>query len=89
MNSVPTQPHNRNGKAAAPPRNGVLCAIRKSWGVRRGVDGLKQIVEESIDGHFNILDFAMLTLDELRRVHAVLGFILADNPEEEGPPPPF
>jgi hypothetical protein len=54
--------------------------------------GKDKVVEERDEGRYTITDCAMLDLQGLRRVHAVLGCVLsdlADTPVNDEFQPPF
>jgi hypothetical protein len=53
--------------------NGVERRTTEFWCV-----GGHKIIEECLNGRYSILDWQMLDMDGLRRVHAVLGHVLAD-----------
>jgi hypothetical protein len=53
--------------------NGVERRTTEFWCV-----GGDKIIEECLNGRYSIVDWHMLDLDGLRRVHAVLGHVLTD-----------
>ena len=61
---------------------GIQVGSRKTWSVMNAKGG-DRIVEETPDGKFNIIDCLFLDFQGLRRLHAVLGYMLADDARRE------
>jgi hypothetical protein len=82
MSSVVTKNGVASNQVAVPAKQlGIEARTTKFWCV-----GDAKIVEEAGNGHYSITDRYWLNLDGLRRLHAVLGYILQDaTADQEGP----